>query len=166
MQPGQQIHKQWACLVPTIPGLVKTVPFHLRVYQLRLSPGDPAVREPWRPPTPVATTNFSGSSTLWSHRLSPFQFPKDYQQQHISSTVVQSSSTPLRHQLFPGLSKQSPGHPNGHIQHGERILGSSYRDDSLPGPAGSSSTERKLNKAPLTRSPSAATTGSRPIAKR
>lgn len=38
--------------------------------------------------------------------------------------------------------------------------------DSLPGPAGFSSTERKLNKAPLTHSLSAVTTGSRPIAKR
>lgn len=36
---------------------------------------------------------------------------------------------------------------------------------SLPDPAGFSSTERKLNKVPLTHSPSVATTGSRPITK-
>lgn len=37
--------------------------------------------------------------------------------------------------------------------------------DSLPDPAGFSSTERKLNKVPLTHSPSVVTTGSRPITK-
>lgn len=36
---------------------------------------------------------------------------------------------------------------------------------SLPDPAGFSSTERKLNKVPLTHSPSVVTTGSRPITK-
>lgn len=68
---------------------------------------------------PVATTNFSGSAmlqcstamcestallSLRSHSLSLFQFPKDYQQQYITSTVgkvpplpscTSSSSSPL-----------------------------------------------------------------------
>lgn len=70
---------------------------------------------------PMAASTSSGSVVLWyrtvcvstvsvspgSHRLSLFQFPKDYQQQCISSTVAQSSSTPLLHFVFSSLPKQS-----------------------------------------------------------
>lgn len=85
-----------------------------------LSYGPYPLYPPWLPPTSQAL-QCSGvalpcvcppaSLSLTSRSLSLLQFPKDYRQQCISWTVVQSSSAPLLHQLFPWLHKQSPLNP-------------------------------------------------------